>query len=215
MHASDGFSLRQRIHIDVEFVHQAGDSRTFTRFLIRSGLHAVFLFTNGHTSLWGLVLMFGVKGQGLNCGWMSAVFEFHGQFRAGFTEVAQRKSERNGLVELRRTDGAADPAHLTITAIQFGSMRRNNGILEHQPDELAAHVAVGIHACYDFLSRIASFVQAESLSLKISFGRDNLFVQIRSGLREARFEAQGLSRMGSDYSHAELVSGLHDTSPSG
>ena len=94
-------------------------------------------------------------------------------------------------------------------------MRRNNGILEHQPNEFAAHVAVGIHACYDFLSRIASFIEAESLFLKISFGRDNLFVQIAirpSGgpLRGARPLARGFRLL-----HAELVSGLHGTGPSG
>lgn len=99
MHASDGFSLRQRIHIEVKFVHQTSDSCKFTRFLIRSGLRAVFLFINGHGSLRGLVLMLGVEGQSLNSGRMSAALEFHGQFRAGFTEVPQRKSESNGLVE--------------------------------------------------------------------------------------------------------------------
>ena len=68
-------------------------------------------------------------------------------------------------------------------------MRRNACILQHQSDELAAHIAVCIHARNDFLSRIASFVQAESLFLKIGFGRNNLFVQIRPGFREAGFDA--------------------------
>ena len=58
--------------------------------------------------------MLGVEGEGLNNGRMSAALEFHGQFRAGFTEVAQRKSECDGLVELGGTDCAADPANLAM-----------------------------------------------------------------------------------------------------
>jgi hypothetical protein len=72
------------------------------------------------------MLLLGVEGQGLNGSRMSATFEFHGQFRPRFTEVPQRKSERNGLIELGGTDSTADPAHFTVAAIQFGSMRWNN-----------------------------------------------------------------------------------------
>lgn len=79
--------------------------------------------------------MFGVERQGLNSGRMSAALEFHGQFRAGFTEVPQRKSECNGLVELGGTDGAADPTNLPSTAIEFGSMQRNACIFKDQPTQ--------------------------------------------------------------------------------
>lgn len=92
MHVSDDLGFRQRIHVDIKFVHQTSDSSQFTCFLIRSGLHAVFLFISRHISSQVLVLLLGVEGQGLNGGWMSAALEFHGQLCRGFTEVAQRKS---------------------------------------------------------------------------------------------------------------------------
>lgn len=57
---------------------------------------------------------------------MSATAEFYGQLGAWLTEVAKGKSERNDLIELRGMDGTADPAHFTIAAIEFGSMRWNH-----------------------------------------------------------------------------------------
>jgi hypothetical protein len=70
--------------------------------------------------------MFDVEGHAVNCGRVSVVIEFHDQLGARFTKIAQGKSERNDLIELRGMDGTADPAHFTIATVKFGSMRRNH-----------------------------------------------------------------------------------------
>ena len=65
--------------------------------------------------------MFDVEGHGVNGGRVSAVIAFHGQLGAWFTEIAQGKSERNDLIELRGMDGAADPADFSISAEELGA----------------------------------------------------------------------------------------------
>lgn len=112
-----------------------------------------------------------------------APIAFHSEFCPCRAEVSQRKSKGDSLVELRRMDGAADPAYLTIAAVEFGSMGRYDGILQDKPDEFAAHIAIGIHARDNFLSWIASFVETERFSLKVGFRWNDLFVQIWPSFR--------------------------------
>ncbi len=93
-------------------------------------------------------------------------------------------------------------------------MGRNDGISQDKPDKFPAHIAIGIHARDNFLSRVASFVEAERFAFKIGLRRNDLLVQIWPSFRETSFHAQGLSSLGSDRPDSKLGTSLQRTRPS-
>src|SRR6266513_3912277 len=55
------------------------------------------------------------------------------------------------------------------------------------------YIAVGVHPRHDFLSGIAALIQAERFSFQVRFRWDDLFVEVRSGLWQACFDAEGFA----------------------
>src|SRR5438309_5465883 len=130
--------------------------------------------------------------QGLDGGSLALAVDLDGQACAGWREVAQRKTESDDLAERRRADRARDPAHFAVAAEEFGSWRGNLSILQDEAHQPPPHRAVGVHASDHFLSRVAALGQAEGLALQIGFRRDDVLIQIRTGVGEARLHAQAL-----------------------
>ena len=77
-------------------------------------------------------LMLGMKRQGMNSGEMSMSLNFYGQLCAGLTEISERKSKGNHLVELGRTDGAADPSDFAVSTEEFCAFCRHSRIFHYK-----------------------------------------------------------------------------------
>src|SRR3989449_3572536 len=120
----------------------------------------------------------------------STLFPYTTLFRS--REVAQREPEGDDLAERRGEDRARDPAYLAVAAEESGAGRGHDFIVQDEPYQAPSHRAIRIHAGHHFLSRVAALGQAEGLALQVGFRRDDVLIEIWTGLGEARLHAQAL-----------------------
>ena len=75
------------------------------------------------------------------------------------------------------------------------------------------YVAVGVHPRHDFLPWIAALIQAERFPFQVRFRWDDLFVEVRPGLWNPRFDAEGLTGVTTYGLDAIGRTGLHEPLP--
>src|SRR4249920_729460 len=75
------------------------------------------------------------------------------------------------------------------------------------------YVAVGVHPRHDFLPWIAALIQAEGFTFQVRFRWDDLFVEVRPGLRQACFDAEGLTSVTANGLDSVGRACLHESLP--
>ena len=63
---------------------------------------------------------------------------------------------------------------------------------------MPSHVSVSIHPRHDFLSRITALIQADRFPFQVRFRWNDFFVEVRSRLGQACFDAEGLACLAAD-----------------